>query len=282
LFDDPADHTLALSVRADALGFGSVWLAEHVVTPARRTTEHPYWDAVRGQVVAAENDFASTTVLAGAIAAATARIQVALGVLIMPLRHPLLVARDLVTLSEIAPGRVVLGAGAGWLAEEFAALGVPFGERFTRLEEAIAVIREALRGGPFEHHGPHYDFDSLTVTRDAADVPLMMGGRTAAGLRRAAMLGDGWYAPSGQDLESCLACRAGIEETRREHGLTDRPYRYVVRVQPYGLETAERFRAAGFDELVLGGSHVFAGLEAPSLDEKLAALDRAAQAYGLV
>ena len=76
---------------------------------------------------------------------------------IAPLRHPLITARAAATLHEVSDGRFMLGVGAGWLREEFAALDVPFDERGSRLDEIIQILRLGWRGGPFEFHGTHFD-----------------------------------------------------------------------------------------------------------------------------
>jgi alkanesulfonate monooxygenase SsuD/methylene tetrahydromethanopterin reductase-like flavin-dependent oxidoreductase (luciferase family) len=102
--------------------------------------------AIAQRAVASSNDFSDTFVFMGAVLATTRRLTFAAGVHVMPLRHPLLTARALTTAAEIGPGRIILGVGAGWMQEEFDALDVPFAERGPRLDEGMAVLRDALDG----------------------------------------------------------------------------------------------------------------------------------------
>jgi probable F420-dependent oxidoreductase len=280
----PAAEILALARRADELGFDSVWLADHVLTPAMRESVHPYPAQGRGKVIEEVNEFFSATGMAAAITASTARIEVAIGVLIVPLRHPLLIARDLVTISELAPGRIVLGAGAGWMWEEFEALEVPFKQRISRLEESIEVIREVAAGGAVEHDGRRFRFAPITLTNRPAEIPIILGGTSDPAIERAALLGDGWYSPGGVEVEDALLYRERIYAIRSEAiagAVAAETFRYVVRVNPFDPESADAYRAAGFEELVLDGEHVFKGLGSADLDRKLDALERAAADFAV-
>ena len=100
----------------------------------------------------------------GAVAGATTRLRLATGIYILPLRHPLITARSAATLQNASGGRLLLGIGAGWLVEEFAALDVPFDERYGRLVETIEIIRAAWAGGPFDYHGKYFSFDPIQLT----------------------------------------------------------------------------------------------------------------------
>ena len=128
-------------------------------------------------------------VFLGAVAAATKRLRLATGMYIAPLRHPLITARAAATLHEVSDGRFMLGVGAGWLREEFAALDVPFDERGSRLDETIEILRMGWRGGPFEFHGTHFDLGPVQVSPRPMAIPLVLGGNTGPALRRAAVCG---------------------------------------------------------------------------------------------
>lgn len=281
LFNYPTEEIIALAVRADELGFGSVWVGDHVFTPADLGSIHPYPGVGTGKVIDDVNEFSSALILAGAIAAATRRIQVSVGVLVLPMRHPLLVANDLVTIGELAPGRFVFGAGAGWLVEEFVALGVPFKQRIGRFVEALEVIRATAAGGVVEHHGKHFDFAPLTLTNRPAGFPVMIGGSSEPALERAAVLGDGWIGPGGLDLEATLRVRERIESLRHGRAVASEHFRYVVRVNPHTPEAVAAFRAEGFEDLVLHHDSLFPDLRGEGLDVKLAALEAAALEFGV-
>jgi alkanesulfonate monooxygenase SsuD/methylene tetrahydromethanopterin reductase-like flavin-dependent oxidoreductase (luciferase family) len=281
LFNYPTEEIVALAIRADELGFGAVWVGDHVFTPAELGSIHPYPGVGTGKVIDDVNEFSSVLILAGAIAAASRWIQVSVGVLVLPMRHPLLVANDLVTIAELAPGRFVFGAGAGWLVEEFVALGVPFKQRIGRLEEALEVIRATTAGGVVEHHGKHFDFAPLTLTNRAAEFPVMIGGSSEPALERAAVLGDGWIGPGGLDLDATLRVRERIEAIRAGRDVAAERFRYVVRVNPHTPDAVDAFRAAGFDDLVFHHDSLFPGLRGGGLDAKVAALEAAAAEFGV-
>ena len=133
-YDVPAAELVALARAADEAGFDSLWLGEHVLLPIGDRTAHPstQQDHVQhhtGPIVQPDTELVDPLVVLGAAAAATTHLRVATGIYVLPLRHPLAVARSTCTLQEIAGGRFMFGVGVGWLTGEFDALGVPFDER---------------------------------------------------------------------------------------------------------------------------------------------------------
>jgi len=129
------------------------------------------------------------------IAAVTTRITLGTSVLILPLRDPFLVAKQTATLERLAPGRVVLGVGAGWEPTEFTALSVGFADRGARTDEAIDLIRHLHRTGEAGFHGRFYNADSgVFAPTPTCDIPIMIGGTSDAALRRTARVGDMWQA----------------------------------------------------------------------------------------
>jgi probable F420-dependent oxidoreductase len=132
-------------------------------------------------------------VAVAAMAAVTERIRFLTSVLVLPLRHPVLAAKSVATAAVLSGGRLTLGVGAGWMREEFAALGQSFETRGRRLAEAIEILRRLLAGGLVEHHGEFYDFDPIEMHPvPKTSVPIYGGGVSDAALRRAATLCDGW------------------------------------------------------------------------------------------
>lgn len=170
-----------LAVQAESLGYGAVWLPEHLLPP---TT----YGAVYGGVF-------EPLVLLSRIAAVTRSIVLGTSVLILPLHEPVLLAKQTATLERLAPRRVVLGVGVGWEPAEFAALNVDFTERGARTDEAIDLIRHLHGGGPGGFQGRYFRVPGgVFEPRPTAPVPIMVGGTSGAALRRAARRGDVWQA----------------------------------------------------------------------------------------
>ncbi len=172
-----------LAQLAEELGYASVWLPDHLLPPA------PFGDVYGGVHEA-------LIVLAN-IAARTERITLGTSVLILPLREPVLLAKQLATLERLAPGRVILGAGVGWDRDEFAALEVPYGERGKRTDELIALIEHLHRTGQGGFDGRFHRVGAgVLAPQPSARIPLLVGGKSDAALRRAARVGDLWQAYS--------------------------------------------------------------------------------------
>jgi probable F420-dependent oxidoreductase len=280
IYNHPAPHCLAIARRADELGFDTVWVGEHLFTPQAYDSLHPYRPQQDPPVVRDANDFADMWVLMGAVLATTRRVKFALGVHVLPLRHPLLTARALTTGDELGAGRVILGVGAGWMREEFEALGVPFEERGPRLDEGIAVLRDAL-DGVTSFEGEFFRYRPLVVAAERVDVPIVIGGATPRALRRAARVADGWYGPTTLDVEACLRIRRELHRLRREHGASERPFFMAVRITPHDPDTARRYDEEGFDHMVLDGESIWPSTEAHTLTQKLERLEETVDRFGL-
>src|SRR5687768_6896225 len=205
-YDVHATEFLDLAAAADEAGFSSLWLGEHVVLPIGYSTEHPTKvqpgeQHHTGPIVSPDTELVDPLVQLGAAASVTSRIELATGIFVLPLRHPLAVARSVCTVQELAEGRFVFGLGFGWLEEEFAVLDVPFRERVTRFEEGIEVLQAALRSGEVKHEGRHFSISGVQVTKRVTPIPLMLGGNSGRALRRAARFGDGWFSSGTPPFE---------------------------------------------------------------------------------
>jgi probable F420-dependent oxidoreductase len=145
----------------------------------------------------------------GYLAALTSRIRLATNVLVLGYHHPLEIAKRYGTLDQLSGGRLILGLGVGSLQEEFELLGVPFGDRGPRADDALRALRASLSTTTPEYDGPYYQFSGLVVDPCAkqTSVPLWIGGRTARSLRRAVQLADGWvpFGIRSADLAGMIA-----------------------------------------------------------------------------
>ena len=180
---------------AEAAGFGSVWLFDHLFTPTDLGSKYPY-TADGSYLMTAELPFADPVAVMGAVAGATSTIRFGTRVLIPTYRHPVVLAKELATIDAIAGGRMVLGVGAGWMAEEFDAVDVPMDARFARLDEHVALMRNAWTNGVAAFDGRFYSHVEAGFgpqpPGEGHTIPVIVGGHGDAALRRAARWGDGW------------------------------------------------------------------------------------------
>jgi probable F420-dependent oxidoreductase len=191
------DTILKLATKAESLRFSSLFVTDHVVLPgsmARST--YPY--STTGQLPGgAAQDYLEPLVTLGWLARVTSRIRLGTSVLVVPYRNPVLVAKMLATVDRLAGGRVILGAGVGWLREEFEALAAPaFDARGAVTDEYLKLMRIAWTTDPVSFEGRHYSVRAVHVLPKPAQrkgIPVWIGGHTDAAVRRAAVLGDAWH-----------------------------------------------------------------------------------------
>lgn len=196
---DPAWMT-SFAQTADELGFESLYVVEHVAVGAGYSTAYPY--AESGRMPLAEDcPIPDPLDLLAFLAARTERIVLGTGILVLPLHHPVLLAKRLATLDVLSGGRVRLGVGVGWMREEIESVGVEFETRGRRMDESIRALRTLWTDEVASFEGEFFRFGPI-VTRPQpvrpGGVPIHVGGHSAAAARRAGRLGDGFF-PLGLD-----------------------------------------------------------------------------------
>ena len=203
---------------AEEAGFESLWTVEHVVVPAGYQSEYPYDRS--GRMPGAEDaPIPDPLIWLAFVAAATTRIRLATGILILPQRNPVVLAKEVATLDAMSGGRVELGIGVGWLEEEFDAIGVPFRERGARTDEYVAAMRALWAEDRASFAGRFTGFTDCIQRPQPVrgGVPIHVGGHSEAAARRAGRLGDGFFPGKGNHEE--LARLIGIaRESAIEHG----------------------------------------------------------------
>ena len=175
---------------SESLGFDSVWVTDHVVVP-------------EASVEAFGSTFFEAATVMAYVAGVTSRVQIGAAILIVPYRHPLLLAKMLSTADQLSGGRVILGAGLGWLESESILLGVPHRRRARIADESLAVMRACWESEKPEFHGDVHDFAGFRFApgpHAGRRLPILVGGASTAALRRAARFGDGWIG-DGQTFE---------------------------------------------------------------------------------
>ena len=181
----------AVATDAEALGFGSVWVSDHIVTP-----EH--LQRSMGPV------FLDAFVVLSHVSALTGRVGLGTTVMVTPYRNPLVAAKMIATLDSLSEGRVILGVGAGGAPDEFAALGVPESQRGPRTDEYLAAMIELWTNDPSSFHGRHVSFEGVRFAPKPArrpHPPIWVGGRSDAALRRAVRFAQAWH-PTQMTLET--------------------------------------------------------------------------------
>jgi probable F420-dependent oxidoreductase len=207
-----------LAQAAEAAGFDSIWTVEHVVVPHAYQSRYPY--SPTGRMGAGLEDFPipDPLIWLAYIASATRTIKLGTAILILPQRNPVVTAKAVATLDHLAGGRrVLLGIGVGWLAEEFAALGVPFEDRGARTDEYVAAMRTLWTQERASFKGQFVSFtDVFCRPLPAAPIPIIVGGDTKAAARRAGRIGDGYFPARGAPAELFEEMRRAAVEAGRD------------------------------------------------------------------
>jgi len=217
-----------IAAAAEVNGFESVWIPEHLVLPATMPATYPYTESGLPPIEPSTPMFDPWVVL-GAVANATSTIRLATNVYILPLRHPLVTARSVVTLDRVSGGRVTLGIGVGWCAEEFALAGQDFANRGRRTDEIIEILRTAWDRDHdvIEHHGEHYHLEPFCFQPKPVQktgIPIEVGGASEAALRRAGRIGDGWIEIAARERDVLVAKTATINKHRAAAGREHLPF----------------------------------------------------------
>ena len=196
------EYAAGLGQAAEGAGFESVWTVEHVVVPAGYASSYPY--SADGRMPGGEDvDMPDPLIWLAYVAAATTRLRLGTGILILPQRNPVILAKEVATLDKLSGGRLELGVGVGWMREEFDALGVPFETRARRTDEYIDALRALWTGTEASFSGEFTRFErvkSFPKPAQPGGVPIVVGGHSPAAARRAGRLGDGFF-PAGGGLD---------------------------------------------------------------------------------
>jgi probable F420-dependent oxidoreductase len=187
------------------------------------------------------------------IAVTTSTIKLGTAVYVLPLRHPFITARAVTSLDVLSGGRVVLGVGAGWLAEEFTALGLDPKRRFSRTEECIEILRALWTEATPSYHGRHFDFDAVHFApRPATEPhpPILLGGDSDRALERAARLGDGWISGGTTSDVATIEVMVTKLRTLRARSAATTPFDVTVLLPRPTVDDLTRLEALGVDRVV--------------------------------
>ena len=248
----PVEEMLVLAPLAEQLGFEGVMGADHGFVPRSMVADYPYSDdgvpPIDGELPYPE---VWTTI--AAMAAVTEQIKFSTAVYVLPLRNPIEVAKATGTIARISGNRLVLGAGVGWMKEEFDVYGVDFSTRGRRMNETIELLNKLWDGGYVEHRGEFFDFAELQIAPAPTQrVPIFLGGASAPALRRAGKYAQGWIG-NGNSAEEMPAIFSELKAAREANGRADEDFEIIL--DPVGnpsMEQLQRYRESGATGMFLG------------------------------
>ncbi len=214
-----ADGVISIAQTAEKVGFESLWTVEHVIWPDAYSSKYPY--SPTGKMPGVPSSPIPDPLIWLSFAAAhTSTIRLATGILILPQRNPLVMAKSAATLDSLSDGRFDLGIGVGWLKEEFESLGVPFENRGRRTDDYIEAMRALWASDNATYDGEFAKFDNVASNPKPknGNVPIVVGGHSKPAARRAGRLGNGFF-PSRPTMEETKEL---IDIARQEAADADR------------------------------------------------------------
>jgi len=274
-FSDPR-QLVEIAKIAEEVGFEGVFVSDHLFYPEKLELKYPYSPDGKPAFIpnAAFPECWSTIT---AMAAVTTTLRFATLVYILPLRDPIVVAKATATAAVLSNDRVALGAGAGWIKEEFDQFGIDFHKRGKLFDESIEVLHKLWKGGIVEHHGELYDFDPLEMSPNPSKpLPILIGGISKPALRRAATLGDGWLG-SGQTVDEGVEILKTLDTLRKQAGRQNQPFEAVCPlVTPPAADDYRRLEDAGCSGTVSFPFNYVLGLES-TIEQKRAHMEQFAE-----
>ncbi|MBN9620684.1 MAG: TIGR03619 family F420-dependent LLM class oxidoreductase [Actinobacteria bacterium] len=243
---------LPLAQAAEAAGYTSMTVADSLAYPKESDARYPYTpDGSR--TFLEDKEFIETFVLCAAMGAVTSALRFTPFVLKLPVRPPVLVAKQAASVAALTGNRLALGVGISPWPEDFEIMGVPFARRGRRMDECMEIVRGLTRGGYFEFHGEFYDIPAIKICPTPSEpVPLLVGGHHDNALRRAVLRGDGWM-HGGGPAEELDALLDRIAKIRRAEGLTERPFQiHVISLDAYTPDGVRRLEDRGVTDVIVG------------------------------
>ncbi len=233
---------------AEEVGLESLWTVEHVLVPTDYAPEYPY--SKTGKMPGGEDaPIPDPLIWLTFVAAHTERVRLATGILILPQRNPIVLAKEVATLDVLSHGRVTLGIGVGWLREEFDALGVPFEERGRRTDDHVAALRALWSGASVDFHGEFTSFtggNSFPQPVQPGGIPIVVGGHTEAAAKRAGRIGDGFFPGKGDPSHLIAVMRATAIEYGRDPDAIE-----ITRGGALDLEGVKKLADEGVDRIAI-------------------------------
>jgi probable F420-dependent oxidoreductase len=271
-------HYREIARMAEELGFHGIMNADHAFYPQQVNSPYPYSADARPPMPS-DSEYPDTWVSLAQMAAVTERLLFSTSVYILPLRNPIEVAKATGTLALMSDNRFILGAGVGWMKEEFDAYGVDFHTRGRRYDECLDAIGQLWSGAWTAFEGEFIQFDSLRILpAPTAPVPIYLGGSSGPALRRTARIADGWIG-NGNSIAEVPPLLERLRTLRIEYGRENLPFETVIGLtEPADVDCYKRLGDCG---MTAGVSPPFAFTVGwnSTLEQKRAAMEQFAQQY---
>jgi probable F420-dependent oxidoreductase len=264
-----------LARSAEEAGYDSMVVPDGICYPRHASSRYPFTPDGSREFLE-DKPFIEPFSLIPALGAVTTRLRFVTFVVKLPVRSPVLVAKQATSTAVLTGNRLVLGVGTSPWREDYEALGVPWADRGQRMDEALAVIRGLSAGGYFEYHGKIFDLAPVKIAPVPTEpIPILIGGHSGAALRRAALVGDGWLHGGGDpaDLPGLLARLAGL---RKAEGTAGRPFEvHVISMDAYSVDGVRRLEDQGVTDAIVGFRWPYqTGPDRQPLTDKIASLRR--------
>jgi len=267
---DPS-HYLPLAVACENAGWDSIVVPDSICYPEVSDSKYPYTPDGNREFLK-DKPFIEPFSLMPAMGAVTEKLRFTTFVVKLPIRLPVMVAKQAMSVAVLTNNRFAFGVGLSPWPEDFAVMGQDWKSRGKRMDEMIEIIRGLSTGEFFEYHGEHYDVQSIQMTPAPTEpLPILIGGHAEPALRRAARLGDGWMHAGGDagDLERYLARLAAL---RKEYGREREPFEiHVISMDAYTLDGIKRLEDLGVTDAIVGFRDVYRAPDVP-LQTKIDAL----------
>jgi probable F420-dependent oxidoreductase len=262
-----------LARAAEEAGYDSMVVPDSICYPEHSTSVYPFNpDGTREFLE--DKPFLEPFSLIPALGAITERLRFVTFVLKLPVRDPVLVAKQATSTAVLTGNRLVLGVGTSPWREDYDVLGVPWERRGQRMDEELAIIRGLSAGGYFSYRGEIFDLPRVKIAPVPAEpLPILIGGHGDAALRRAARVGDGWL-HGGGDPEHLPGLLARLAELREQEGTADRPFEvHVISMDAYTAPGVRRLEEQGVTDVIVGFRWPYhVGPDTEPLAEKIAKL----------
>jgi probable F420-dependent oxidoreductase len=271
---DPS-YYLPLARAAEDAGYDSMIVPDSIFYPEVSDSRYPFNPDGTREFLDGK-PFLEPFSLIPALGTVTGRLRFVTFVLKLPIRQPVLVAKQVSSTAVLTDNRLLLGVGTSPWPEDYEVCGVPWEGRGRRMDEQIDVLRGLLTGAYFEYHGDFFDFPSIKMSpTPTKPVPILIGGHHEAALRRAAVLGDGWL-HGGGDPDDLPVLLARLAELRRQHGTENTPFEvHVISLEAYSPAGIRKLEEWGVTDVIVGFRWPYAsGPDIEPLQTKIDSLRR--------